>query len=95
MAGREEPDVVVVSSKGQIVIPQRIRERLGIKPKSKLLAYSYRGAIIMKKLEVPDIEKELRDIYREVNERIDKYGELTWEEIQEEIEGHRRTRRKA
>jgi len=95
MTGSAKPDIAVVSSKGQVVIPRTIREKLMITPRSKLLVYDYRGTVIMKKLEIPDVEKELRDIYREVDRRIEKYGELTEEEIQEEIEAYRRIQRKA
>jgi len=94
MAEYEKPDVTVVSAKGQVVIPQAIREKLGIGPKTKLLVYGYQGAVIMKKLEIPDVEKELREIYEEVDKRIEKYGELTEEEIQQEIEEYRRNKRK-
>jgi bifunctional DNA-binding transcriptional regulator/antitoxin component of YhaV-PrlF toxin-antitoxin module len=34
MTAGEEADVAVVSSKGQIVIPQSIRKRMGIGPKT-------------------------------------------------------------
>jgi len=94
MARSEKPDVAVVSSKGQVVIPQSIREKLKIKPKSKLLVYGYQDAIVIKKLEVPDVERELREIYRQVDKSIEKYGELTEKQIQREIEAHRRAKRK-
>lgn len=35
----------------------------------------------MKKLEVPDVVKELQKIYKKVDTKIAKYGELTNEEI--------------
>ena len=53
----EKADVVVVSSKGQVVIPQDIRQKLRIGAKSKLLVYQYEDALIMKKLEVEGVEK--------------------------------------
>jgi AbrB family looped-hinge helix DNA binding protein len=90
---REKADVTVVSSKGQVVIPQEIRRRLGITAKTKLLVYGYRDAVIMKKIEVPDVEKKLREMYRRIGKRIAKYGELTQEEIEEEIQRYRRTKR--
>ncbi len=33
----EEPEITTMSEKGQVVIPQSIRNELGIKPKTKLL----------------------------------------------------------
>jgi AbrB family looped-hinge helix DNA binding protein len=93
MARYEKPDVTVVSEKGQVVIPQSIRVKLGIGPKTKLLVYGYQDAVIMKKLEIPDIAKELETMYRRIDERIAKYGELSKEEINEIIQKHRRQRR--
>jgi len=94
MARYEKPDVVVVSSKGQVVIPQSIREKLGIVPRTKLLVYGYQDAVIMKKLEIPDVEKKLEALYKRVDKRIAKYGELSEEDILEEIQKYRREKRK-
>jgi len=93
MARREKPDVTVVSGKGQVVIPQNIREKLGIGPKTKLLVYGYQDAIVMKKLEIPDVARELEEIFRKVDARIAKYGELTDEEIDSIIQERRRKKR--
>ena len=95
MARREKPDVTVVSGKGQVVIPQTIRKKLGWDPKTKLLVYDYQDVVILKKLEVPDIAKELEPIYKRIDKRIAKYGELSNEEINEIIHAHRRKKRAA
>jgi len=85
MENMEKADIVVVSSKGQIVIPQGLRQRLGIGAKSKLLVYSYEDALIMKKLEVGGIEKRLEAMYDRIDKRAAKYGVLTEEDIQNEV----------
>jgi AbrB family looped-hinge helix DNA binding protein len=90
---KEKADVTVVSSKGQVVIPQEIRRRLDITPKTKMLVYGYRDAVILKKIEIPDVEKKLREMYRRIDRRIVKYGELTQEEIEEEIQKYRKAKR--
>ena len=51
----EKPDITVVSGKGQVVIPQAIREKLGIGLKIKLLVTSYQDAVVMKKMDIPDV----------------------------------------
>jgi len=93
MARYEKPDVTVVSEKGQVVIPQTIRVKLGIGPKTKLLVYGYQDAVIMKKLEVPDVAKEFEAMYRKMDKKIAKYGELSEEEINDIIQKHRRQRK--
>ncbi len=90
MAKYEKADVTVVSGKGQVVIPQSIRQRLGIKPKTRLLVYGYQDAVIMKKMEIPDVVEDLKALYRRIAPRIAKYGELSEEEIGEIIQAHRR-----
>jgi AbrB family looped-hinge helix DNA binding protein len=89
MAQNEKADVTVVSEKGQVVIPQTIRKKLGIGPKTKLLIYGYQDAVIMKKLEVPNVTKELEDVYKQMAKKIAKYGELPNEEINEVIQDYR------
>lgn len=94
MAKYEEADVTVVSGKGQVVIPQSLREKLGIRPKTKLLVYGYQDAVIMKKMEIPDIVKSLERMYKRIDKRIERYGELSEREIQKEIEKYRAEKRK-
>jgi len=90
---KENVDITVVSSKGQVVIPQEIRRKLGITPKTKMLVYGYRDTVILKKIKVLDVEKKLKEMYRRIEKRIAKYGELTQEEIEEEIQKYRRAKR--
>ena len=93
MVRYEKPDVTVVSGKGQVVIPQAIREKLGIGPKTKLLVYGYQDAVVMKKMEIPDVAKELEEIYRRVDAKVAKYGELTDKEVNEIVQDYRRKKR--
>ncbi len=89
-----EPDITIVSDKGQIVIPAYLRNKLGIKPRTKLLVYNVEDTIILKKLKVPDLEKEMKELYKEIDKKIAKYGELSEEDIQKEIERYRAEKRK-
>jgi arginyl-tRNA synthetase len=43
----------------------------------------------MKKLEVPNITKELEEIYKRVNKKIEKDSELSNDEINEVIQEYR------
>lgn len=86
----EEEDTTVVSGKGQVVIPQSVRVRLGLKPKTRLIVYGYKDAVIMKKMDIPDIVKNLKSIYQKVDARTAKYGRISDEEINKIVQKHRK-----
>jgi len=86
---QEQPDIVVVSSKGQVVIPINLRKKLGIGPKTKLLVYGNEEGLIMKKIEVPDTAQDLEELYRKIDARIARRGELSEKEIESIIQKHR------
>jgi AbrB family looped-hinge helix DNA binding protein len=50
-------DVTKVSSKGQVVIPKEIRERLGILPREKIIVMTRGEEIILKKARRPGLEE--------------------------------------
>ena len=90
----EEPDITIVSDKGQIVIPASLRNKLDIKPRSKLFVYNVNDIIILKKMILPDVKKEMQNLWNEVDKKIMKYGEVNEDEIQMEIEKHRAEKRR-
>jgi AbrB family looped-hinge helix DNA binding protein len=95
MARNKKADLTILSEKGQVVIPAKIRSQMGLKPKTKFLVYEYHDSVILKKLEEPDFSKELDAIYKRVDDRIAKYGELSNDEINEIIHDHREMKRRS
>jgi AbrB family looped-hinge helix DNA binding protein len=89
----QKPELTVLSAKGQVVIPAKVRSRMGLKPKTKFLVYEYDDAVILKKLEVPDLSKELEAMYKGIDKKIAKYGELSNDEINEIVHEHRRKKK--
>jgi AbrB family looped-hinge helix DNA binding protein len=68
-------DQTTVSSKYQVVIPKRVRERIGLKPGQKLMAIAKRGTIhLVPLLELDELQGFLKGIntegYREKTDRI-------------------------
>ena len=49
----EEIQVTTTSPKGQVVIPQEIRDKLKIEPGTKFAVYGRTDVIIFKRLELP------------------------------------------
>ena len=87
---RKETELVTVSSKGQVVIPQTLRHEIGITPKTKLLAYGEKDTIVLKKIKVPKIYKQWAEIF-DIMEN--KKLRLTSRDIQKEIEAYRKEKR--
>ena len=85
----EGPEVTTISEKGQVVIPQSIRKKLGIKPKNKFLVYGRGDTIIMKKLDLPNLKQEWDNIFKQMDKKELKMSE---EEIQKEIAAARKAK---
>jgi AbrB family looped-hinge helix DNA binding protein len=88
-----EPDVTIVSDKGQVVIPSYMRNKLGLKPRSKLLVYNIEDTIILKKLALPEVKREMQELWKEIDKRIAKYGEMSEEEINKAVQKYRAEKR--
>jgi antitoxin PrlF len=89
-----EPEITTVSSKGQVVIPLALREKLDLKPKTKLMVYGEGDLIVMKRVYIPDLGQEWERIKQVIEERNEKYGSLTEQDVQKEVEAQRRAKRK-
>jgi len=84
---KRESELVTVSTKGQVVIPQTLRHELGLTPKTKLLVYGKRDAIILRKIKIPKIYKDWGKVFDIIEKKNLK---LTARDVQKEIEDYRR-----
>jgi len=89
--GQEETEIAVVGTKGQIVIPQRLRNELKITPKTKLALYRKDDKIVVTKLEVPSLKEELEKLASEVSEQQKR--KISEKEILKEIQSYRLEKR--
>lgn len=90
MIWMSEPVITTISEKGQVIIPQKLRDMLGLTPKTKLLVYGYGDTIIMKRLELPDVERELETLWDEIDKKSADKPKPTEDEILEEIQNYRK-----
>ncbi len=60
-------ELTKVTSKGQVVIPQQIREELKLKEGSKMLVSRIGDIVILKRISLPDPKEEFK--------RLTKWGE--------------------
>ena len=88
----EEPQITTISGKGQVVIPQTLRNALKLKPGTKFLIFGRGNTVVMKRLELPDLKGEWEEIFK----AMDKKGlEISEKEVQEEVTKVRRERRRS
>ena len=85
--GQEETEIAVVGTKGQIVIPQRLRKELKITSKTKLVLYRKDDKIVLTKLEVPSLREELDKLASEVSKQ--QKMKISEKEILKEIQSYR------
>ncbi len=93
MAQNENAELTILSEKGQVVIPAKIRSKMGLKAKTKFLVYQCNDSVILRKFEEPDLSKELEAMYKRIDERIAKHGEISNNGINQIIHEHRRKKR--
>jgi len=84
-----EQKITVMGERGQVVIPKEVRIKLGLKPKTKLLVIRKGDVVVMKKIDLERERRELESIFMRVDKRIEKYGEMTEEEIDQTIHDYR------
>ncbi|MFQ6135225.1 MAG: AbrB/MazE/SpoVT family DNA-binding domain-containing protein [Nitrososphaerales archaeon] len=90
---REEPEIAVVGTKGQIVIPLQLRRQLKITPKTKLAVYRRGDKLVVAKLRVPPLGEELTGLFREIDKQYKGKRRPSEKEILEEIQAYRREKR--
>ncbi len=64
----EEAEIAIVGSKGQIVIPQKLRKELAILPNTKLCVYRKDDKLVAVKLKVPPLG-DSTEFFKEADER--------------------------
>jgi AbrB family looped-hinge helix DNA binding protein len=90
---QEEPEIAIVGTKGQIVIPQRLRKELKITSKTKLVVYRKGDKIVVTKLEVPTLKEELKDLFKEIGKQNWGKKKVSDAEILKEIQTYRLEKR--
>ena len=88
--GQEETEIAVVGTKGQIVIPQKLRRELQITAKTKLAIYRRDDKLVLAKLNVPPLGEELKELFRKIDEQ-NKGKKIP---IEKEILKEKQTRRR-
>ena len=89
-------EIVKMSSKGQIVIPQHIRDELKVHEGSVFALVSNKDSVVLKRIETPskdDLIKDLERIAKEGKKRVEKLG-IKESDVSSLIHRFRQTKRR-
>lgn len=82
-------DIATISSKGQIVIPKKVREEAGLAEQDKVLIISEKNKIILEKISEEEARKNLRELMDYFREKFKEAG-ITRDDVKKEIEAVRK-----
>ena len=82
-----------ISTRGQIVIPKKIRDKIELKPGDHFMIFGYEDTIILKKIKIYDLKKEFKETAKKIRKKAIELG-ITEEIVQEEIAKYRNEKRK-
>ncbi len=84
-----------MGTKGQIVIPQRLRTKLNIKPNNRIAIYRRGNKLVLTKLDVPSLDEKLNATFVQIDEQYRGKKKPTEKEILKEIQAFRKEARMA
>jgi len=84
-------DITALSSRGQVVLPKAIRDKLSLTPGSRLMVFSDGDNILLKPIKQQDIS-EFSSLVEETRKWAKDVG-MTEEDIDEAVKSVRKTRR--
>ncbi len=86
----EDPGITRMGKRGQVVIPKHLRESLDLPPRTRFVVYGRGDLIVLKRLQLPDLEEEWEEIFAAVE---GKELDLSDDDVRREVEAARRERR--
>jgi AbrB family looped-hinge helix DNA binding protein len=94
MKGFEMPDVAItrISTRGQIVIPKKFRDKYGFKAGDHFLIFGYEDTILIKKIKIFDVKKDFKEAAKKMQKKAKEMG-ITEEMVQMEIAQYRKEKR--
>lgn len=81
-------DIVTISSKGQVVIPKRLRKEAGLNSQDKVLVMSDEGKIVLEKISKNEVRRKMFDLLEYFTEKFAERG-IRRENVVREIQAVR------
>ncbi len=82
-------ELVKMSTKGQLVVPEDIREKEGFDPGDRFIPFPVKGGVLFKKVKMPDIKIEFEKLAKEIVTQFSK-EKIVEEDIKEAVKWARK-----
>ncbi len=69
-----EDDLIKMSPKGQLVVPQAIRKKIGFNPGDRFVSFPVKGGVLFKRVKIPNVKREFEKLAKDVEIQFKKQG---------------------
>ena len=84
-----ENELVKMSPKGQLVVPQEIRKKEGFEPGDRFVPFEIKEGILFKKVKMPNLKNEFKKLSEEIQKKFRDYN-IKESDVKEAIRWARR-----
>ncbi len=84
-----ETDLVKMSPKGQLVVPQGIRMEEGFATGDRFVPFPVKGGILFKKVELPKVKAEFKKLSQQIEKQFKKQ-KVSLKDVDEAVKWARR-----
>lgn len=84
-----ENELIKMSPKGQLVVPQEIREKEGFVAGDRFIPFQIKEGILFKRVKIPDIKMEFESLSKEIQKQL-QARKIKENEIKEAIKWARK-----
>lgn len=82
-------DLVKMSDKGQLVVPQDIRENLNLFPGERFIAFAVQDGVLFKKVDIPKVKLDFNSLAKEVEAQF-KRNKVKANDVSEAVKWSRK-----
>lgn len=69
-----EEELVKMSEKGQLVVPQSIRKKEGFRSSDRFVAIGVKEGVLFKKIDIPKVKIEFESLSKDINSHFKQQG---------------------
>jgi len=88
-----QEEMVKMSEKGQLVVPQRIRRKEGLKASDRFVAIPVKDGVLFKKVDIPKVRIEFEALSRDISKHL-KERDVKQKDVAEAIKWARKKEKK-